>query len=93
MIDLVNNIKNKPLRFPRDINNISQVTEDVLRRMLTVDPHKRIEWENLFTHPIVTYLENEIKRDLEESMKQTDDLELNASKFYIKANMVVDHPH
>ena len=42
MIDLVNNIKNKPLRFPRDVNNISEVTEDVIRRMLTVDPHKRI---------------------------------------------------
>ena len=25
-------------------------------------------------------------------MKQTEDLELNASKFYLKANMVVDHP-
>lgn len=93
MIDLVNNIKNKPLRFPRDINNISEVTEDVIRRMLTVDPNKRIEWENLFTHPIVTYLDNKMKQDLEESMKQTEDLELNASKFYLKANMVVDHPH
>ena len=93
MIDLVNNIKNKPLRFPRDINNISEVTEDVIRRMLTVDPNKRIEWENLFAHPIVSYLENKWKRELEESMKQTEDLELNASKFYLKANMVVDHPH
>ena len=71
MIDLVNNIKNKPLRFPRDINNISQVTEDVIRRMLTVDSNKRIEWETLFNHPIVTYLENKLKQDLEESMKET----------------------
>ena len=93
MIELVNNIKNKPLRFPRDINNISEVTEDAIRRMLTVDPHKRIEWDNLFTHPIVSYLENQMKRDLEESMKQSEDIELNASKFYLKANMVVDHPH
>ena len=61
--------------------------------MLTVDPNKRIEWENLFAHPIVSYLENKWKRELEESMKQTEDLELNASKFYLKANMVVDHPH
>ena len=71
MIDLVNNIKNKPLRFPRDINNVSEVTEDVIRRMLTVDPNKRIEWEHLFVHPIVTYLENKWKRDLEESMKES----------------------
>ena len=92
MIDLVNNIKNKPIRFPRDINNIGEVTEDVIRRMLTVDPNKRVEWENLFTHPIVSFLENKLKQDLEESMKQTEDMELNASKFYLKANMVVDHP-
>jgi hypothetical protein len=42
MVELVNNIKNKPLRFPRDINAISEVTEDILRRMLTVDANKRI---------------------------------------------------
>jgi len=42
--------------------------------MLTVDANKRIEWETLFNHPIVTYLENKLKQDLEESMKQTEDL-------------------
>lgn len=42
MVELVNNIKNKPLRFPREINKISEVTEDIIRRMLTVDPNKRI---------------------------------------------------
>ena len=62
MIDLVNNIKNKPLRFPRDINNISEVTEDVIRRMLTVDPNKRIEWDQLFNHPIVTYLQHKMEK-------------------------------
>ena len=56
MIDLVNNIKNKPLRFPREINKISDLSEDVIKRMLTVDPNKRIEWEALFNHPIVSYL-------------------------------------
>lgn len=44
MVELVNNIKNKPVRFPRDINNISDVTEDVIKKMLTVDANKRIEW-------------------------------------------------
>ena len=92
MIDLVNNIKSKPLRFPREINNVSEVTENVLRRMLTVDPGKRIEWEDLFHHEINSYLEEQLKKDLESTMKQTEDLELNASKFYLKANMVVDHP-
>lgn len=44
MVDLINNIKNKPLSFPKSVNQISDVTEDVIRRMLTVDPKKRIEW-------------------------------------------------
>lgn len=30
---------------------------------------------------------------MDDTMKETEDLELNASKFYLKANMVVDHPH
>jgi len=44
MVDLLKNIKNKPLDMPRRINNISPVVEDVLRKMLVVDPRKRIEW-------------------------------------------------
>ncbi len=42
MVDLVNLISKRPVRFPRDINNISEVTEDVIKRMLTVDSNKRI---------------------------------------------------
>lgn len=30
---------------------------------------------------------------MDDTMKETEDIELNASKFYLKANMVVDHPH
>lgn len=44
MVELVNNIKTKPLRFPKEINAISPETEDVLKKMLTVDPNKRIDW-------------------------------------------------
>lgn len=92
MVELVNNIKNKPLRFPREINAISDITEDILRRMLTVDPNKRIDWEMLYTHPINHFLEDQMKKDLETTMKESEDVTLNASKFYLKANMVVDHP-
>jgi hypothetical protein len=42
MVDLIHNIKNKPLVFPKNINNISPVTEDVIRKMLVLDPKKRI---------------------------------------------------
>jgi serine/threonine-protein kinase ULK/ATG1 len=33
-----------------------------------------------------------MKKDLESTMKESEDVTLNASKFYLKANMVVDHP-
>lgn len=65
MVDLVNNIKNKPLKIPKQINKISDVTEDVLRKMLTLDPKKRIEWDELFKHPINTFLEDKIKANME----------------------------
>lgn len=29
---------------------------------------------------------------MSESMLNTEDVELNASKFYLKANMIVEHP-
>ena len=64
MVDLVNNIKNKPLKFPKEVNNISSLTEDVIRKMLVVDPAKRIEWDELFKHPINTYLEEKIQHDM-----------------------------
>lgn len=74
MVDLVNNIKNKPLRFPKDVNRISEVTEDVIRKMLVVDARRRIEWEDLFKHPINTFLEDQIKVGLEDTMKETNDI-------------------
>lgn len=92
MVDLVNNIKNKPLKFPKEINKISDVTEDAIRKMLVVDPKKRIEWEQLFKHPINHFLEDKIKANMEETMKGSEDIELNMSKFYLKNNIVVDHP-
>jgi serine/threonine-protein kinase ULK/ATG1 len=61
MLDLIKNIQNKPLEIPRRINNISETAEDILRKMLVVDPKKRISWENLFAHKINHYLEDKIK--------------------------------
>ena len=56
MVDLINNIKKKELRFPSEVNKISPVTEDVLRKMLVVDVKRRIDWIDLFKHPITTFL-------------------------------------
>jgi len=93
MIDLLKNIKTKPLDIPKKINNISEVVEDVLRRMLTVDPVDRIEWDELFSHKINFYQEEKLKKELETTLKSSEfNLSLNMSRFYIKNNMVIAHP-
>ncbi len=92
MVDLINKIKNRPLSIPRETNNISKATEDVLRKMLVVKPSERIEWEQLFKHPILSYLDEKIQKDMEQTMKESEDISMNMSKFYIKTNMVVEHP-
>lgn len=46
---LLVNIKNKPLEIPED-TKISPQVEDVLRKMLVMNPYKRISWEDLFNH-------------------------------------------
>lgn len=44
MVDLVNNIKNKPLRFPKEVNKISEVTEDVIRKNVDCGPEEAHSW-------------------------------------------------
>lgn len=59
--------------------------------MLVVDPAKRVDWEELFKHPILVSAENRIKAQLEDTLKG-EDVEFNISRFYLKNNLVVDHP-
>lgn len=92
MIELMKNIKQKKLEIPRKINNISPEAEDILKRMLTVDPHDRIDWDELFRHKITFYREEKIKKELEDTLKGQDlNLVLNISKFYINNNKVVQN--
>jgi len=92
LMDLIRTIKGKKLDIPRKINNISPVCEDALRRMLTVDPESRISWEELFNHKIMSYREERIKKDLEDTLKTGNyDLMMNISRFYINNNKVVQH--
>ncbi|EGR27762.1 protein kinase domain protein [Ichthyophthirius multifiliis] len=92
MIDLIKRIKNSPLEIPKKINKISAVTEDVLRKMLVVDPKKRIEWDEVFGHKINYFLDDKIKNDLEATMKDNGQIAMNLSRFYIKNNKVINHP-
>lgn len=40
------------LRFRDDINKVSDLSKDLLRRILEMDPDKRIDWEGFFNHPV-----------------------------------------
>jgi serine/threonine protein kinase len=40
------------LVIPREVNYISEESEDLIRRMLTEDPKQRISWKEFFTHPL-----------------------------------------
>jgi serine/threonine protein kinase len=44
---LINQIDNKQLIIPRHINPISKKAEELLKRMLIVDPEQRIDWNSL----------------------------------------------
>ena len=58
IIDLLKKIRKEPLSFPK---RVSPLIEDVLRKMLVVDPVKRIDWAELFEHPITNMLEDQIE--------------------------------
>lgn len=93
MVDLLKNIKNKPLEIPKKINNISPIVEDVIRKMLVVDPKKRIEWNDLFNHRVNYYRDEQMKNELENTLNTQDmNLSMNMSRFYLKNNRVVSHP-
>lgn len=55
---LINQIDHKMLSIPKHINKISKKTEDLLRKLLVVDPRYRIEWSALLR---VNLLEEEQK--------------------------------
>jgi serine/threonine-protein kinase ULK2 len=57
IVDLLENINSCSLEIPRKINNISLQVEQILKKMLVVDPKSRISWEELFNHNINHYFE------------------------------------
>lgn len=89
IVELLKRIKERPLRFPKNVQ-ISEEVEDVLRRMLVYRPDERIGWDELFEHKATKMMEEKILKDLEDTLKNQD-IE-NISRFYIKNNKVIDHP-
>ena len=53
MVDLLKIIKTKPIAYPK----ICDPLKDVLKKMFVVDAKRRISWNDLFSHPINTYLD------------------------------------
>ncbi len=51
LVDLAKLIKAQPVTFPKG-TPISSELKDALTRMLTPDYKKRINWEDLFNHPV-----------------------------------------
>lgn len=58
---LINQIDHKPLTIPRQINKISRKTEDLLKKLLVVDPRYRIDWNNLLK---INLLEDDLPRQV-----------------------------
>jgi serine/threonine-protein kinase ULK/ATG1 len=66
--------------------------EGLICRMITDQPEKRIDWPELFDHPIIKALGNSLQDVLSETLGKMGNLLFNMNKFYIKQNMVILHP-
>lgn len=51
IVELLQKIKSNPFRVPSSAN-LSPEVADVLQKMLIFNPDERIEWEDLFNHPV-----------------------------------------
>lgn len=60
MPDLIKDIKRKSknLQFPREISNESQ---DLLKRLLKTNPKERIDWHDFFNHPLFNKYQSKIE--------------------------------
>lgn len=88
IVDLLKKIHKNPFELPPGAK-VSPQVEDVLKRMLRFNPEDRLEWEELFEHPIHRMQEAKIMRELEETSKNNDIV--NVSRFYINNNKVIDN--
>lgn len=57
--ELLKIIEKGQINFPKNINKISKLSEDLIRKMLIPNPDKRIDWPELFKHPALKQREQE----------------------------------
>ena len=56
VVELKGVILRQEVSFPRQINKVSEMTQNMIKKMLKANPNDRMSWEELFSHPINNYL-------------------------------------
>lgn len=88
MVDLAKLIRAKPLALPAEVP-VCEELKDALRRMLTADIKRRIDWRDLFNHPVTSYLSHKRKSEVELELAEDESLLVNTSKCYLRNNLVL----
>lgn len=78
--------------FPRAINNISDMSKQLIRKMLKANPKDRMSWEELFQHEVTRYLEKKMEKELSLTLTMDGSLSENVCKLYLSQNLVIIHP-
>ena len=78
--------------FPRAINNISDMSKQLIRKMLRANPKDRMSWEELFQHQVTRYLEKKMEKELSLTMTVDGSLCENVCKLYLSQNLDIIHP-
>lgn len=85
-------ISKEHIEFPRAINNISDMSKNLIRRMLKANPKERISWEELFSHEVTRFIEKKMEKELSLTLTMDGSLSENVCKLYLNQNLVIIHP-
>lgn len=92
VVELKGVILRQDIQFPRQVNRISELNEELIRKMLKCHPKDRLSWEELFKHPINTYMEDKMGNELRLTLTMEGEIADNVCKLYLKQNLVIIHP-
>lgn len=68
------------------------MSEDLIKWMLKAKHQERISWEELFKHPITTYLEKKMEEEMHLTLTMQGEFNENICKLYLNQNLVIIHP-
>ena len=68
--EIVENQLGSKLKVPKNINNISQDAEDLLKKLLQMDPNDRITWNDFFNHKVFSGMQKDDKSDAKNAVGQ-----------------------